>query len=43
MLPALLTGLGLSWALAVAVWLLVGLTVATVVQRLAYVRRQEAR
>jgi phosphatidylinositol phosphate synthase len=40
---ALLTGFGLSWGLAAAMWLLVGLTVATVIQRIAYVRGQEAR
>jgi CDP-diacylglycerol--glycerol-3-phosphate 3-phosphatidyltransferase len=39
-LGALLTGLGLTWALPVALWILAVLTVVTVVQRLVHVRRQ---
>jgi CDP-diacylglycerol--glycerol-3-phosphate 3-phosphatidyltransferase len=38
---ALLTGFGLSWGLAAALWLLAVLTLATVVQRLVHVRRQQ--
>jgi CDP-diacylglycerol--glycerol-3-phosphate 3-phosphatidyltransferase len=39
----LLTGLGVSWALGAALWLLLVLTLVTVVQRLVHVRRQETR
>ncbi len=39
----LLTGFGVSWGLPAATWLLAVLTVITVVQRLAHVRRQEQR
>jgi phosphatidylinositol phosphate synthase len=37
----LLTGLGLSWGLGAALWLLLVLTLITIVQRLIHVRRQE--
>lgn len=37
---ALLTGLGVAWALPAALWILAVLTVVTVVQRLVHVRRQ---
>jgi len=37
---ALLTGLGVGWALPAAMWLLLGLTLITVVQRIEVVRRQ---
>lgn len=37
----LLTGLGLSWGLGAALWLLLVLTLITIVQRLVHVRRQE--
>ena len=37
----LLTGLGVSWALGAALWLLLVLTLITIVQRLVHVRRQE--
>lgn len=37
----LLTGFGLAWGLPVVLWLLAVLTVATIVQRIAHVRRQE--
>jgi CDP-diacylglycerol--glycerol-3-phosphate 3-phosphatidyltransferase len=36
----LLYGFGLHWGLAVALWVLAGLTVATVVQRIVHVRHQ---
>jgi CDP-diacylglycerol---glycerol-3-phosphate 3-phosphatidyltransferase len=39
----LLTGFGLSWALGAALWLLLVLTLITIVQRLVHVRRQELR
>lgn len=39
----LLTGFGLSWALGAALWLLLVLTLVTIVQRLVHVRRQETR
>ena len=39
----LLTGLGLSWGLGAAMWLLLVLTLVTIVQRLVHVRRQETR
>lgn len=38
---ALLTGLGLAWALPVALWLLAILSLVTVAQRMTHVRRQE--
>ncbi|MGE5827340.1 MAG: phosphatidylinositol phosphate synthase [Micromonosporaceae bacterium] len=38
----LLTGFGVGWGLAAALWLLAVLSVATAVQRLIYVRGQEA-
>lgn len=38
---ALLTGFGLDWGLAAALWLLLALTLITVVQRIVHVRRQE--
>lgn len=37
----LVAGMGVSWALDAALWLLAVLTVVTAVQRLVYVRRQE--
>lgn len=37
----LLTAFGLSWGLAAALWLLLVLTLITIVQRLVHVRRQE--
>jgi CDP-diacylglycerol--glycerol-3-phosphate 3-phosphatidyltransferase len=37
----LLTGFGLSWGLGAALWLLLVLTLITIVQRLIHVRRQE--
>src|SRR5258705_959021 len=37
----LLTGFGVSWALGAALWLLLVLTLITIVQRLVHVRRQE--
>jgi CDP-diacylglycerol--glycerol-3-phosphate 3-phosphatidyltransferase len=39
----LLTGFGVAWGLPAAIWLLVVLTVVTVVQRVVHVRRQEHR
>jgi CDP-diacylglycerol--glycerol-3-phosphate 3-phosphatidyltransferase len=39
---ALLTGFGVDWGLGVALWLLALLSVVTAVQRLVYVRGQEA-
>jgi phosphatidylinositol phosphate synthase len=39
----LLTGFGVSWGLGAALWLLLVLTLITIVQRLVHVRRQEAR
>ncbi len=38
---ALLTGFGLSWGLGAVLWLLAVLTIATAVQRMFHVRRQE--
>jgi phosphatidylinositol phosphate synthase len=38
---ALLTGAGLSWAMAAVLWLLVVLTLITAGQRIVHVRRQE--
>jgi CDP-diacylglycerol--glycerol-3-phosphate 3-phosphatidyltransferase len=38
---ALVTGFGVAWGLAAALWLLAPLTLATVVQRLLHVRRQQ--
>lgn len=40
---ALLTGFGVGWGLAAAMWLLAVLTLVTIVQRLEVVRRQAAR
>jgi CDP-diacylglycerol--glycerol-3-phosphate 3-phosphatidyltransferase len=40
---ALLTGFGVGWGLAAAIWLLAVLTLVTIVQRLEVVRRQAAR
>lgn len=38
-LGALVTGIGVGWALPAALWLVAGLSVATVVQRIVHVRR----
>jgi CDP-diacylglycerol---glycerol-3-phosphate 3-phosphatidyltransferase len=38
---ALLTGFGLSWGLGAVLWLLAALTVATAIQRMVYVHRQQ--
>ncbi|HLT10235.1 MAG TPA: CDP-alcohol phosphatidyltransferase family protein [Micromonosporaceae bacterium] len=40
---ALLTGFGVPWGLPAALWLLLVLTVVTVVQRIVHVRREERR
>jgi CDP-diacylglycerol--glycerol-3-phosphate 3-phosphatidyltransferase len=40
---ALLTGFGVGWGLAAAMWLLAVLTLVTIVQRVEVVRRQAAR
>jgi CDP-diacylglycerol---glycerol-3-phosphate 3-phosphatidyltransferase len=40
---ALATGLGVGWALPAALWLLAVLSIATVVQRIIYVRRADRR
>ncbi|HEY7223837.1 MAG TPA: CDP-alcohol phosphatidyltransferase family protein [Micromonosporaceae bacterium] len=39
----LLTGVGVHWALPIILWLLAGLTLITVIQRVVHVRRQERR